>query len=295
MKFIRFNHKEEVKLGIFSPDESGVMAISSVLQAKDYSDMNILIEEITDEEIKSLKKAYGNSEDYNTIPVDEVEVLAPIERPIHDIICIGLNYAEHVGEVRGASDKDNNNTNIVYFSKRASKIIGSNGVVKGHFDLDDNLDYEVELAVIIGKKGSNIKKEEVQDYIFGYSVFNDLSARQLQMAHNQWYRGKSLDNYSAMGPSILYKDELDFPLELGVSTKVNGEIRQESNTRNFINDIPTIIEEISNGITLEPGDIIATGTPSGVAAGFNPPKFLKAGDLVECEIEKVGKLINRIE
>ena len=294
MKFLRFKHNGHEQLGIFSPDEKNILSISSVLQGKDYNDMNTLIEKITSEEIQTLKEANDNPNDFNRTSLDEVELLSPIERPIHDIICIGLNYADHIGEVRGVSDKDKENDKIAYFSKRASTIIGSNQVVKGHFDLDPNLDYEVELAVIIGKRGSNIKKDQVQDYIFGYSVFNDLSARQLQMAHNQWYRGKSLDNYSAMGPCILYKDELDHPIELDISTKVNGEIRQESNTRNFINNIGAIIEEISNGITLEPGDIIVTGTPSGVGARFNPPKFLKPGDIVQCEIEKIGKLINKI-
>lgn len=291
MKFIRFKHNEKTKLGIYSKDEDMVIAIDSII-GKEYADMNKLIAEISKDEISQLEKAYENNTD--TIEIDQVELLSPIERPIHDIICVGLNYADHIGEVRGTGD-DSNNENIVYFSKRANRILGSGEIVKGHFEIDSNMDYEVELAVIIGKEGSNIAKEDVKDHIFGYSVFNDLSSRALQSKHVQWYRGKSLDNYASMGPAILHGDEVEFPLELEVSSKVNGEIRQQSNTKLFINDIASIISEISNGITLEPGDIIATGTPSGVGAGFTPEKFLKPGDTVVCEIEKIGKLINTIE
>lgn len=295
MKFLRFKHNDEVKLGIYSKDENMIIPIGSVLGDEDYDDMNRLIENITSDDINKLKEVYENNSGNNTIEIGEVKLLSPIERPIHDIICIGLNYSDHIGEVRGAGDDLDDNENIVYFSKRANRILGTEETVKGHFELDPEVDYEVELAVIIGKEGSNIPKEEVEDYIFGYSILNDLSSRGLQREHVQWYRGKSLDNYASMGPSILYKDEVEFPVELDVSSKVNGEIRQKSNTKLFINDIPSIIAEISNGITLEPGDIIATGTPSGVGAGFTPPKFLKSGDTVECEIEKIGKLINTIE
>ena len=164
---------------------------------------------------------------------------------------------------------------IVYFSKRAYEIIGPEDSVKSRMDLDKKLDYEVELAVIIGKKGKDIPEEDVEEYIFGYSIFNDFSARELQQSHVQWYRGKSLDTYSAMGPVILHKSALPFPIEVDIKSFVNGELRQSSNTRLFLADIPKIISEISTGITLEAGDIIITGTPAGVGLGFNPPKFLK--------------------
>ena len=183
----------------------------------------------------------------------------------------------------------------VYFSKRASEIIGTGDAVKSRMDLDTHLDYEVELAVIIGKKGSDIAKEDVEKYIFGYSIFNDISARELQQSHFQWYRGKSLDTYSSMGPCILHKTALSFPIEVDVKSYVNKELRQSSNTRLFLADIPQIISEISAGITLEPGDIIITGTPSGVGMGMKPQGFMKKGDVVTCEIPEIGKLINTIE
>ena len=167
-------------------------------------------------------------------------------------------------------------------------------MIQSHPGLVERLDYEAELAVIIGKTGRNIKPEEVEDYIFGYSVFNDVTARGIQKQHVQWLRGKSLDGYSVMGPAIVHKSQLPFPQELDISCHVNGELRQQSNTRLLIADIPTIISELSQGMTLEAGDIIATGTPAGVGLSFDPPRFLKAGDEVICTVEKVGQLKNRI-
>ena len=160
----------------------------------------------------------------------------------------------------------------------------------GHLELDSNLDYEVELAVVIGKGGRDIPPDRAAEHIFGYSVFNDLSARALQKRHNQWYRGKSLDGFAVMGPALVTADEIPFPPLLTLESRVNGEVRQHSNTRLYLSDIPHLIAELSQGMTLEPGDIIATGTPSGVGMGFTPPRWLKSGDVVECEIQGVGLL-----
>lgn len=172
--------------------------------------------------------------------------------------------------------------------------MGQEDIIVSHADIDEQLDYEVELAVIIGKKGTNIPKDQVEDYIFGYTIINDISARQLQQQHSQWYRGKSLDSFTALGPVVVHKSEMPFPIELDISSRVNGELRQNSNTKYFLADIPSIISEFSNGITLEPGDIIATGTPSGVGMGFNPPRYMKSGDVVECEIQNIGILRNAV-
>ena len=298
MKLVRFmyNHLEEI--GIFSLDETKVIPKSSVLGQKTFSDMNDLIRNIISEEIQKLKSvAKIRTKEYESYNAESIKILSPIEKPVHDIICIGLNYMDHLNEMKDNLEKNHlkDTHKTVCFSKRANRIIGNGDVIKGHFDLDSHIDYEVELAVIIGKKGTRIPRGQAEEFIFGYSIFNDISSRQLQQNHNQWYRGKSIDTYAAMGPCILYKDELSFPIELNISSSVNGEIRQESNTKMLLNDIPSIIEEISNGITLEPGDIIATGTPAGVGAGFNPPKFLQKGDTVVCEIEGIGKLINIVE
>lgn len=227
---------------------------------------------------------------------EELQLLSPIEHTIHDILCVGVNYRDHLKETKehmaGAVSDEVSQT--VYFAKRAYRILGSEESVHGRDDLDEKIDYEVELAVIIGKDGKNISEEDAENYIFGYSVFNDLSSRTLQTSHGQWLIGKSLDEYTSMGPVIVDRQELSMPLELDVRSYVNGELRQNSNTRNLIKKVPALIAELSQGITLEAGDIIATGTPSGVGMGFVPPRFLKKGDNVTCEIESIGRLTNWI-
>ena len=297
MKFVRFKSENNEKLGIFNKDESKIIEISSVLKGREFSSMIDLIENITEDEMEQLQETFGGKiSEYVQYDVSKVKICSPIKRPIHDIICVGVNYKIHLEETNESFKDDFTETEkTVYFSKRASEIIGTGDAVKSRMDLDTHLDYEVELAVIIGKKGSDIAKEDVEKYIFGYSIFNDISARELQQSHFQWYRGKSLDTYSSMGPCILHKTALSFPIEVDVKSYVNKELRQSSNTRLFLADIPQIISEISAGITLEPGDIIITGTPSGVGMGMKPQGFMKKGDVVTCEIPEIGKLINTIE
>ena len=159
----------------------------------------------------------------------------------------------------------------------------------------DSLDYEAELGVIIGRDCKNVSEAEAAQYIFGYTVVNDVSARNLQTAHNQWYFGKSLDGFTPMGPCILTADEGAFPPALAISSSVNGEKRQSSNTDHLIHSVAEIIAELTRGITLRAGTIIATGTPAGVGMGFTPPQFLKKGDVVTCEIEGIGALTNTVE
>lgn len=297
MKFVRFKSENNEKLGIFNKDESKIIEISSVLKGREFSSMIDLIENITEDEMEQLQETFGGKiSEYVQYDVSKVKICSPIKRPIHDIICVGVNYKSHLEETKESFKDDFTETEkTVYFSKRASEIIGTGDAVKSRMDLDTHLDYEIELAVIIGKKGSDIAKEDVEKYIFGYSIFNDISARELQQSHFQWYRGKSLDTYSSMGPCILHKTALSFPIEVDVKSYVNKELRQSSNTRLFLADIPQIISEISAGITLEPGDIIITGTPSGVGMGMKPQGFMKKGDVVTCEIPEIGKLINTIE
>lgn len=224
------------------------------------------------------------------VAIDHIKILAPITKPIHDIICVGKNYKDHIIEMGSDVPKDFVAT---YFGKRATRIMGPDETIKGRFDLDEGLDYESELAVIIGKKCKSVNREDALDYIFGYTIFNDLTSRMIQKKHNQWFRGKSFDEHSAMGPWIVTKEELDHN-NLEIQSYVNDELRQNSNTSQMIMKIEEIIEELSSGMTLEPGDIISTGTPEGVGMGYNPPKFLKAGDTIRCEIEGLGSLQNKI-
>lgn len=296
MKFISFKHDGRVEIGFMDKKEQGVYLINDLLINKDYKDMNDFINRVSKEELDKIEYKIEVSSD-SSLKLEQVELLSPIPKPLHDIICLGVNYEDHLKESKAALDSSDLGTiqKPVYFSKRAIEIAASGQKVEGFFDLDEKIDYEVELAVIIGKKGRDIKKEDAEDYIFGYSVFNDLSSRKLQKEHTQWYKGKSLDLYSIMGPSILYKKDLPFPIEVDVVSRVNGEVRQKSNTKMLIYNIPDIIEDFSKGVTIEPGDIIITGTPAGVGMGFNPPRYLKAGDTVECEIKEIGTLVSTIE
>lgn len=278
MKFITYLYKEKQEVGVYTDD--------GIIRLEKFRDMVDLIENITEGELQAIK----GTED--KLDKSQVKILAPITRPIHDIICVGKNYMDHILELDNEIDMENFKLN--YFSKRASYILGDREDVKAKFDLDENVDYESELAVIIGKEAKDIQREDVYDYIFGFSIFNDLSSRRIQMDHKQWFLGKSIDNYSILGPWIVTKDEFTFPLEIDVSSEVNGEKRQDSNTKHMIKTIEDIIVELSSCMTLEPGDIISTGTPSGVGMGFNPPKYLKAEDTVTCIIEGIGSLKNKI-
>jgi len=229
------------------------------------------------------------------IAASDVTLLAPIPRPAKNIFCIGKNYQEHAFEFEKTRDESVLPKYPVVFSKPPTCVVGPNAKVKRHAEFVSQLDYEVELGVIIGKKGSKIQKEHAYDYIFGYTIINDVTARDLQKNHAQWLMGKGPDTFAPMGPCIVHKSAIPNPHDLHIQAAINGEVRQKSNTKDMIYDIPTIIATISSVITLEPGDIIATGTPAGVGAGFNPPKFLQSGDVMELEISGIGKLINTIE
>lgn len=291
MRFVAFTKEGVSGVGVLLQDDR-VLDIRSVLE--DVSSIQALIERVSDDDIALLASAISRSEGYRTYGLSEVVICPPIERPLHDILCVGVNYLDHLKETKNTVKGFKEATAPVYFSKRAISILGSGETIELRDDLDDKLDYEVELAVIIGKRGKDIPKGEVEDYIFGYSVFNDISSRSLQKCHGQWFRGKSLDTYTAMGPAILHKSALPLPVKAEVKSYVNDELRQSSNTEMMITDIPSLISELSMGMTLEPGDIVATGTPAGVGMGFSPPKYLKKGDKVVCEIPSIGKLINYV-
>ena len=238
----------------------------------------------------------GNIDNGRMVEADQVRMLAPIPRPKQDVVCLGINYADHAKESE-KFDKEafgGERPKAIYFSKRVNFAPGDGWDICGHFDIVDSLDYESELGVIIGKDAKDVPLEEVKDYIFGYTVINDISARNVQTSHKQWYFGKSLDDFTPMGPCIVTADEIAYPPALKITAKVNGELRQNSTTDMLITDIDHIISELSHGMTLKAGTIIATGTPSGVGMGMDPPCFLKEGDVVECEIEKMGKLRNKI-
>lgn len=293
MKFVTFKIAENCNVGVILQDESEIVAISSVLGYENCDNMIKLIEKMGVDSFSSLEKSIENSKNLVKHKLSDVQLLSPIPRPIHDIVCVGVNYSDHYTECQAEMPMEKPQ-DAIYFSKRSNKILSATDDILHTKKVDETLDYEVELAVIIGKNCIDVKACDAENYIFGYSVFNDLSARNLQKKHNQWYKGKGLDNTSVMGPYIVAKNEIEFPPHLDISCSVNGEIRQNSNTKMYIHDISKMIEELSAGCTLEAGDILITGTPAGVGMGFNPPNYLKVGDIVECKIEKIGAHKNKI-
>lgn len=227
------------------------------------------------------------------VSLDEITLLAPIPSPARNIVCLGKNYVEHAKEIKTTAIPGTVPTQPIYFTKPDHTVIGPNQEILMHPEATSQVDYEVELAIIIGKGGVDIPADQAENHIFGYTIANDVSARDLQQAHSQWFKGKSLTTHCPMGPWIVHKSVLPLPLDLEIQCYVNGELRQNSRTGQFIFDIPTIISDLSRGYPLRPGDIILTGTPAGVGMGFDPPRFLAPGDEVRCVIERIGVLQNR--
>lgn len=233
--------------------------------------------------------------DRPAIPLVTGDLLAPIPSPRRNIMCLGLNYAEHAKESAQARGREAKiPTHPVFFTKATHSVNGPYAVIPFDDSVSVQIDWEAELGVVIGKRGKNIKADEAMQYVFGYTVINDVSARDLQSAHTQFFKGKSLDGACPMGPWIVTADEVPDPHALAIRCRVNGETKQEANTGDMIFKIPAMLESLSRGMTLEPGDVIATGTPSGVGFARTPPEFLKPGDVVECEVEGVGVIRNRV-
>jgi len=239
--------------------------------------------------VSEAKENTQKENDSGLLKIEKYRLAAPIPRTKKNIICLGLNYAEHVKE----SDSDRElPPHPVFFTKPPTSITGPFDPVI-YSKAVESLDYEVELAFVIGKKGKYISKKNALEHIAGYMVFQDISARKLQRQHNQWFRGKSLDTFAPMGPYLVTPDEIGDPQNLDLWCKVNGEVRQKANTKNMIFDIKTIISTLSEGITLEIGDVFATGTPSGV--GHSHPKgLLKIGDIIESGIDSIGYMKNQV-
>ena len=295
MKLLTYEVDGKERVGVLSRDEAWVCPISAA--GMDYRTMKELIRECGPSELEMLNYISGKdpSEIKGAVPLADVRVLAPVPEPDQDVICLGINYLSHAKEAakfeKEAFEKPEQ---AIYFAKRVNRAVDPEGGISAHRDLTSQLDYEAELAVIIKKDAFRISREQVRDYVFGYTVLNDVSAREVQTGHKQWYFGKSLDGFTPMGPWILTADSVEFPPKLAIQSRVNGELRQDSNTELLIHGIEEVICELSSGMTLKSGTIIATGTPSGVGMGFDPPRFLVPGDAVECTIEGIGTLKNTV-
>ncbi len=292
MKLVTYKYHEAEYVGLLNPDGDRIAPVGEL--GLHYGCMNDLISGMTEEERRALLNAPEKS---FTRMLEDVTLLSPIPHPKQDVICLGLNYTQHADEAAVFSSDSfvkKDRRYAVYFAKRVNTSPGPDAPIPAYEGLVDSLDYEVELAVVIGRDTFRVSRKEVPDCIFGYTILNDVSARNLQTSHTQWYFGKSLDGFTPMGPAIVTADEIAFPPRLGIRCRVNGELRQNSTTDMLITGIDEIISELSQGMTLRAGTIIATGTPKGVGMGFDPPKWLHAGDVVECEIDGIGVLRNPV-
>ena len=294
------NDKEELLVGF----EQGARAYRLSLLARQmpklaFADMNALVMG-WNEEVKAALASLAANEDVLSgaaVNVDELQLCAPIVHPRQDVVCLGINYDAHAQEAGRFSDEafGGERPYTIYFSKRVSRATATKELVPSYKGLVDSLDYECELGVVLGKDCKGVTMEEAKQYIFGYTIINDISARNLQTRHKQWYLGKSLDGFTPMGPCIVTADEIGDEQSLEISCTVNGELRQSSNTKYMIQTVCGAISELSQGMTLQAGTIIATGTPAGVGMGMQPPQFLQTGDVVECRIAKIGVLTNTID
>jgi 2-keto-4-pentenoate hydratase/2-oxohepta-3-ene-1,7-dioic acid hydratase in catechol pathway len=280
------------KVGALRAD-GAVLDLSAADQAVSWDNMPALIAGGE----PMLKRARTAAQDAPV--VTDAILLAPIPRPAKNIFCVGKNYHEHAKEFAGSGFDATAREVVpevpVVFSKPPTSVTGPGDTIPSFLDPTNSVDYEGELAVVIGRGGRSIRKVDWQQHVFGYTIVNDVTARTLQHRHRQWILGKGIDGFCPMGPAILTADDVPDPRKLRLTTHVNGELRQNALVADLIFDIPTLIEAISAGITLEPGDIIATGTPAGVGIGFQPPRFLKPGDVVRIEVAGIGVLENRVE
>lgn len=291
MKLATFQHNQQRCLGLIDA-EAKTVSIFDVSTKEAEHGVQYLLDLLADGlELPPVRERTS---------LDNVKLEAPLPRPRRNIFCAGKNYLDHVKEVAksglgsGPTSGSDAPEYPIIFTKVPESVIAPQAKIFRHTNLTNHLDYEAELAVIIGKKGRGISRENAMEYVWGYTIINDVSARDLQKKHQQWHIAKSLDSFCPMGPWLVSKDEFDGN-NTAIRCWVNDELRQDSSTSLFIFDIPALIETLSAGITLYPGDIIATGTPSGVGMGFNPPKFLQSGDKVKIEIAGIGILENIVE
>lgn len=279
MKLVSFVYEGKEQAGVLSEDGKSVYPVAGA-----------------ETMLELISKWDGHPGLEEAISLDTVKLLAPIPRPGRDIICLGMNYPKHSAEMerKDIGSYGKNGNRAVYFTKGVHRCTADGDPIESHSELTGQLDYEAELAVILGREVHDLSPVDVPGAIFGYTVINDVSARDMQQAHKQFYFGKSLDGFAPMGPCILTADEVEFPPRLIVWSRVNGKLRQSNCTDQMLFSISDILCELSRGMTLPAGTILATGTPEGVGMGFDPPRFLQKGDVVECGVEGIGTITNAV-
>ncbi|HDI1142246.1 TPA: fumarylacetoacetate hydrolase family protein [Staphylococcus aureus] len=298
MKFLSFKYNDKTSYGVKVKREDAVWDLTQVFADFAEGDfhpktlLSGLQQNHTLDFQEQVRKAVvaaedsGKAEDYK-ISFNDIEFLPPVTPP-NNVIAFCRNYKDHANELNHEVEK------LYVFTKAASSLTGDNATIPNHKDITDQLDYEGELGIVIGKSGEKIPKALALDYVYGYTIINDITDRKAQSEQDQAFLSKSLTGGCPMGPYIVTKDELPLPENVNIVTKVNNEIRQDGNTGEMILKIDELIEEISKYVALHPGDIIATGTPAGVGAGMQPPKFLQPGDEVKVTIDNIGTLTTYI-
>lgn len=293
MKLVSYVKNGVEKLGVL--DEAAGMVTEALFDDRDGHHDQLLLRVI---DLMSDERAIRRSTTVE--PLSGLDLIAPLPRPTRNVMCVGKNYSEHVNELSRSGFEGSRPAateslpaNPIFFTKPASAVVGPGASIDPHSAVTNALDYEAELGVIIGKGGRSIQPADAFAHVWGYTLINDVTARDLQRGRGQWFLGKSLDTFCPMGPWAVTADEVDTS-DITIECWVNGELRQQASTKDLIFDIPALIADLSSGITLQPGDVIATGTPSGVGFGFDPPRFLQPGDTVRVTATGLGVLENRV-
>lgn len=290
MRLVTFERLGKATPGLLSSDGSQIADLGAVFGS---------LSDIIDGGAAAIAKVQSAASGAPKFAAAAARLLAPLQAPRRNIICVGKNYHEHAKEFHSSgfdasAGKDAIPDHPIIFSKASTTVIGPGDPVPASADPTQSVDYEAELAVVIGKRCKNVPKTQAYDQVFGYMIVNDVTSRHLQARHKQWFLGKNLDGFCPMGPWLVTADEVGDVTKLRVTAEINGEKRQDAVVKDLIFDIPTLIETITSVMTLLPGDIIATGTPAGVGIGFTPPKFLHKGDRMKLEISGLGVLENSV-
>ncbi|MBM3580520.1 MAG: fumarylacetoacetate hydrolase family protein [Alphaproteobacteria bacterium] len=295
MRLVTFAQGKTVSIGVLDGQNDRV--IDLVRAAGVAPDMTAFVA-LGKKGLALARAALRNAPKKAVVPIRKAKLLAPFPSPRRNILCVGKNYHDHVQELNRSGFDGAAKPSIpefpIVFTKVTTSVIGPGATIPAHLDPTASVDYEGELTVVVGPGGRNISKANAFKHVYGYTIINDVTSRTQQQRYGQWFLGKSLDGFCPMGPWLVTADEVGDVTEIGLETRVNGELRQKAKVSDLIFDIPTLIEAISLGRTLEPGDLIATGTPSGVGLGFKPPKFLKKGDKVSIAFDRVGTLENKV-
>lgn len=292
MKLITCNHRGKVCIGVLDGDHVALPTLASDWEDR-FPDMLSLVDAGPDG-LRALADFVSDAGENIAVALDDVRLLAPIPRPRQNVICMGWNYSDHLKETTKAAAGDDPPKYPIIFTKAATCVTGPYDDVSHDPEISDKVDWEVELGVVIGRAGHKVAVEDALDHVFGYTVINDVTARELQKRHKQFYLAKSLPRSCPMGPAIVTVDEIPDPQALRLTCRVNGDLKQDASTASQIFDVATVVACVSKSPGLEPGDVISTGTPSGVGYARTPPEYLHPGDVVECEVEKIGCIRNKI-